>query len=147
MGIVIGSQQFAALRESVFLDAVGQKAEVTDAREAIGEDMEQKAANKLLGIQRHRFFSISVWSIPVAQGHFAVVNFKDTVVGQSHTMGVAAEVIEHSLWRAERLFGVDDPAFLVCGFDLVVGRWNFFLSQRPALTGRETFLETPHSVP
>jgi hypothetical protein len=39
----------------VFFGAVGQQAEVTDAHEAIGQDMEQKAADKLLGIERHRF--------------------------------------------------------------------------------------------
>ncbi len=96
----------------MFLDAVGQEAEVTDAHEAIGEDVEQKAANKLLGIQGHRFFSIPVWSISVAQGHFAVVNFKDAVIGQRHAMSVAAEVIKHGLWGAERLFRVDDPVLV-----------------------------------
>ena len=39
----------------MFFGSVGEKAEVTDAHEAIGQDMEQKAADKLLGIERHRF--------------------------------------------------------------------------------------------
>ena len=96
----------------MFFGAVGEKAEVTDAHEALREDMEQETANKLLGIQSHRFFSILVSSISVAQSHFAVFDFKDTVVGQSHTMGVATEVIKHGLWGTERLFCIDDPAFL-----------------------------------
>jgi len=96
----------------MLLGSVGQKTEMTDAHEALREDMEQKTANKLLGIQSHRFFSIPVSSISVAQGHFAVFDFKDTVVGQGHTMGVAAEVIKHGLWGTERLFCIDDPAFL-----------------------------------
>jgi hypothetical protein len=52
----IKSQQLAALGESLLLGSVGEEAEVTDAHETVGQDMKQKAADKLLGIQSHRFF-------------------------------------------------------------------------------------------
>jgi hypothetical protein len=47
----IESEELAALRERVFLGAVGEKAEVANTHEAIGQDMEQEAADKLLGVE------------------------------------------------------------------------------------------------
>ena len=40
----IKSQQLTALRQSVLLGSVGEKAEVTDAHEAVGQHMEEEAA-------------------------------------------------------------------------------------------------------
>jgi len=51
----IESQQLSALRESVFFGAVGEKAEVTDAHETIGQDVEQEAADEFFGIESLRF--------------------------------------------------------------------------------------------
>ena len=50
----------------MFFGPVGQKVEVTDALEVIGQDVKQEAADKFLGIQRHRLFSVPVFSIPVS---------------------------------------------------------------------------------
>ena len=41
------------MREVVFFGAVGQKAEVTDTHEAIGEDVEEEAADEFFGIEGH----------------------------------------------------------------------------------------------
>ena len=58
------------MSQGLLLRSVSQKAEVTDAHEAIGQDVKQKAADKLLGIKRHDLFSISVFSISIAQDDF-----------------------------------------------------------------------------
>ena len=57
-----------------------------------------------------------------AEGDLIVLEFEDTVIGQSHAVGaclspddgrqVAAEVVKHGLGRPERLFRIDDPALL-----------------------------------
>ena len=80
----IESQQLSALRESVFLGAVGEKAEVADAHEAIGQYVEQEAADKLLGIEGHRFQPVFVFSISVAKSDLAVFDGEDPVSGQCH---------------------------------------------------------------
>ena len=49
-------EQCAALSEGLFFGSVGQKAEVTDAHEAIGQDVEQEAADKLFGLEGQRSF-------------------------------------------------------------------------------------------
>jgi hypothetical protein len=56
----IESQQLSALRESVFCCSVGQKAEVADTHEAIGEHVEEKSADELFGIEGHRFQPVVV---------------------------------------------------------------------------------------
>jgi len=44
----------------VFLGAVGEKAEVANTHEAIGQNMEEESADELLGIERHRFQPVFV---------------------------------------------------------------------------------------
>ena len=100
------------MREGVLFGAVGQKAEVADTHEAVGEHVEEKTADEFVSIKRQSLFSIPVFSVPVAEGDQAVLHVEDTVIGQSHAVGVAAEVVEHGLWRTERLLGVDDPVLL-----------------------------------
>jgi len=64
----------------VLLGSVGEKAEVTDAHEAVGQHMEEEAADKLLGVKGQRLFSIPVFSVPVGEGNFSVLDFEDTVI-------------------------------------------------------------------
>jgi len=118
----------------VLLGSIGQKAEVTDTHEAIGEHVEEKTADELLGIEEHRFQPVFVSSIPVppeadqplaeAKSDLAVFDGEDPVIGQSHAVGVTAEVVKDCLWRTERLLRIDHPVLftqriesLACGRD------------------------------
>ena len=78
------------------------QAEVADADEAIGQDMEEKAAGKFFGIEGHRFQPVFVSSVPVAKSDLAVLDVEDAVVGEDHTVRVAAEVVKDRLWGPER---------------------------------------------
>ena len=42
-------------------------------------------------------FSICIFSISVAQGDLAAVDSENAVIEKSHTMGVAAEVVENGV--------------------------------------------------
>ena len=44
----------------MLLGSVGQKAEVADTHEAVGEHMEEKAADEFFGIEGHRFQPVLV---------------------------------------------------------------------------------------
>ena len=44
----------------MLLGSIGQKAEVTDTHEAIGEHVEEKTADELFGIEGHRFQPVFV---------------------------------------------------------------------------------------
>ena len=104
--------------------------------------MKQEATDKFLGIKEEGLCLITVFAISVAQGDLSVFDSEDAVIGQSHTMGVAAEVIEDSLWRAERLFRVDDPVRFPQCFGFIVGRRE--LSSLIGLLQQSQKLSTKH---
>jgi len=105
-------EKFAALRQQVFFRAVGEKAEVTDAHEAIGQDVEQEAADEFVGINDEGFFSIPIFSVSIAQGDLIVFDFNDAVIGERYAVSVAPEIVQDYLWGAERFFRVNDPVLL-----------------------------------
>ena len=109
----------------MFFGAVGEKAEVTDAHEAIGKHVKQKAADKFMSLKANRLFPIAIFSISIAQQDFSVFDLQDTVIGESDTVRVAAEVVENGAGRAEGFFRIDVPVFLTRGFDAVVDSLDF----------------------
>ena len=82
--------------------------------------MEQKASDKLLGVENDGLFTIAIFAIAVAQSDLALVDGEDAIVGERHTVGVAAKIVENGLGRAERLFRIDDPIFVMWDADVVV---------------------------
>ena len=69
--------------------------------EAFGDDVEQEAANELLGIERHQFTPILVFSITISEGDFTVVDRADAIIGERHAVSVATEIIEDMGGRAK----------------------------------------------
>ena len=53
----------------MFFGSVGEKAEVADTHEAVGEHVEEKTADEFVSIKRQSLFSIPIFSIPVAKGY------------------------------------------------------------------------------
>ena len=72
---------------------------MTDAHEALRQDVKQEAADEFVGLKRQSLFSIPIFAISVTQGDLAVLDFDDTVIGESDAVGVAAEVVENFLDR------------------------------------------------
>ena len=107
--------ELTTLRQTIF-GVVGQKAVVAHPHEALGDDVEQKAADELLGTERHQLAPILVFSIAVSEGNFTVVARADAIIGKRHAVGVASEIIEDMGSRAERFFGIDDPRFFSQSF-------------------------------
>jgi len=71
----------------VFFGAVGEKAEVTDTHETIGEHVEERTADEIVSIKGQSLFSIAIFSIPVAEAHLAVFDGEDAVIGRRSTAG------------------------------------------------------------
>ena len=93
----------------MLLGPVGEKAEVTHSHEAFWQNVKQEAVDKFLGGESHGFEPIFVFSIPVSEGDLTVFHAEDAVVGDSYSVGVAAQVIEDLLWGSEGFFRIDDP--------------------------------------
>ena len=66
--------------------AVGEKAEVPDPDEAVGDDMEEKAADELLRLQRHHFHAAAVSVVFPAEAHDPLVEAEEALVGDGHAV-------------------------------------------------------------
>jgi hypothetical protein len=112
----------------LLLRAISEEAEVANPHETIREDVEQEATDELIRLKRHRTKSIGVSSIAIGEGHAALIQREDAIVGYGDTMSVAAEVIENFVRDRERPLRIDNP-LLGCErtSELVEGYW---LSQR-----------------
>ena len=111
----------------MFFGSVGEKAEVADTHEAVGEHVEEKTADEFVGVKGQSLFSIPVFAISITQGDQAVLHVEDTVVGQSDAVGVAAEIIKDRLWRTERLLRVDHPVLFTQLLEFLAGGRDFSL--------------------
>ena len=90
--------------------AVGQPSEVADADKATRQDVEQKAAEELDGVEGKGLFHSPVAVVFPGKRDAAVFELQQAVIGDGHTVGVAAEILDDLGGAAEGPFGVDDPA-------------------------------------
>jgi hypothetical protein len=78
-----------------------------DAVEAVGQDVEEKAADELVRGEPHNAFAPGAAIVPVREGHL-VVDGDEPRIGDRGAMGVTGEIGQHALGAAERRLGVDD---------------------------------------
>jgi hypothetical protein len=62
------AEEFSAAVELELARAVGQEAKVTNAHEAVRQDMKQEAADELAGWQGHGASAVAMLSISVREG-------------------------------------------------------------------------------
>ena len=105
-------QDLPAARELDLPGAVGEEAEVTDADEAVGDDMEEEAADELRRLQLHHLHAIPVGVVLPTESDTTVLEAEDALVGEGHAVGIAAQVLEDLLGAGEGAFGVHDPVRL-----------------------------------
>jgi len=84
---------------------------VTDTNEALGEQMQEEAAQELIQGYGHQFLLIVVSRVPPAKGDLAVGQRDQSMVGDGDAVGVTAEILEHILGAPEGWFRVDHPVF------------------------------------
>src|SRR5215813_6346254 len=88
---------------------------MADAMKPLWQNVEQEAADKLVGTEGH----CAVPRLPVAavvlvaEGHAALVESDEPAVGDGDAMGVAGEIGKHCFWPGEGRLGVDEPVLSV----------------------------------
>ena len=84
---------------------------MADAMEALGQDVEQEAADELAGGESHRLVSARPVDavVLVFEGDAALVGLDEAVIRDGDAVGVARQIGEHGLGPAEWLLGVDHP--------------------------------------
>ena len=95
--------------ELKFLPTIGEQAEVADALKSSGQDMKQKAANELAGVQRHQAGGSIGFAAAMEEGDFGIRNGLDAVIGNGHPMRITAKVFQHGFGGGEGPLGVDVP--------------------------------------
>ena len=75
-----------------------------DAMEAVGQDVEEKAADELVRSEPHDAFASGAAIVPVGERHVIVVDGDEPRIGDRSAMGVAGEIGQHPLGAAERRF-------------------------------------------
>jgi hypothetical protein len=91
--------------------SVGEKAVVSNAHEAPGQDVEQEPAKKLDPVEGHGSLSALAGIVLVAERDLGVLERDQALIGDGDPVGVPGEVVEDLVGTAERRFGVDDPFF------------------------------------
>jgi hypothetical protein len=88
------AKEFPAQSNTVTSMAVGEKAEVAHAVEAVRKHMKEKAPDKLVGMKTHDLLTVATVSpiILPSKGNMVVIDIEDAAVGDGDTMGVPAEI-------------------------------------------------------
>ena len=105
-------QESAAKGQSIATVTVGEEAEIADLGEALGKNMDEKAADELVGIESHGSDAIVFFAVSPLECDLAVLKCHQAVVGDGNAVGIAAEVIEDLGGSAKGRFGIDDPFLL-----------------------------------
>ena len=87
--------------------ARAEEAVIANLLKAFGQDMLQEAADELLGGEGAGF-PVAGGAVTVAKGDLALLEFEDTVVGESDPEDIRGQILEGGLARADRLT-MDDP--------------------------------------
>ena len=104
-------KQFAAALQFLGTMAIGQQTVVANANEATGQNMHEKPPDELTGIKGHGLSSTILPVVFPGEGHLAVFDFEETMVGDGDAMGIAPKIIEHFLRTAKGRLDVDHPFF------------------------------------
>lgn len=102
-------QQLTAEGEFGGAMAVGEIAVMTNAVETVGEDMEEEAADELLGRKGHHLALAGMAIVLPAEADAAAFERDKPAVGDRDAVGVASEIGKDLFGASERGFGINDP--------------------------------------
>ena len=88
---------------------VGEKSVVTDALEAVGQNVQQEPAYELVGCERYRLRPCSIAIVSPREGDAVVIDREEPVIGDRNPMCVPSQVSENMLRTGKRSLGVDQP--------------------------------------
>lgn len=104
-------QQRPAERQKFTAPPIRQESEVTNARESLGQNVFEKAAQELRMSQRHRAPLIVVRIVLPAEGDVSIGDVHDAVVGNRYPVGIAGQIMQDVFRSSEGPFRVNDPVF------------------------------------
>src|ERR1700722_13239788 len=91
---------------------------MADPLQSLRQDVQQEAADELVGLEGHSLLSVVVSVVFPAEGHCPIVDIEETIIRDGDTMGIAADVIEDLLGSGKGRLGIDDPFLLSQRFEI-----------------------------
>ena len=115
------AESVPAAGEKLGPGSVGQEAVVTDADKALGDDVEEEAADELMKMKGQRSDPMAA-VILETEGDRPVVDMLEPVVGDRDAVCIAGEILQDVLGAVEGRLGVDDPLGAPCLVEEAVER-------------------------
>ena len=88
---------------------IGKISEVPDAHETFREQVKQETTQELICRECHLALYVPMRAVSPAECDISIRKRNQAMVGNGHSMCIAAEIAENIFRAAERPFAVDDP--------------------------------------
>ncbi len=88
---------------------IGKEAEASDADETLGKQVEQETPQELIYRKCHRLLVVAVRAVSPEECDVSVDKRDQAMVGNGHSMGIAAEIAENIFRAAKWGSAVNDP--------------------------------------
>ncbi len=85
------------MREFAGATSIGEEAEVSNAPKALGQNVQEKAAHELIGIEGHRLGFVASATVFPPKAHGSVGAIEETAVGDRDEMRGTAVIVENLL--------------------------------------------------
>jgi len=140
-------EHLADTRDVVGADWAGQQAVVTDAMEALWQDVHQEATDELGGIERHHGVSLPTLDAVILplECDAVVIEREEAAVGDGDAMGVAGEIAQDFRGSPECRRVRYRRYWSKCQDETLRKRTDFSTSQRLKLTAIQIRLRSEHS--
>src|SRR5450631_3713400 len=91
--------------------AIGEQSVVANAMKAAGQNVQQEAADELVGTERHSLVACLARGAVIlpAKGDATLVECQQSLVGDRYPVRIARQIGEHRGRPGEGAFGIDDP--------------------------------------
>ena len=86
-----------------------REAEVADAHEAAGQQVEEEAPQELIERQSQKPLLVGMCGVAPAEGDVALLESNQPAVRDGNAMRVSTEIAQRVLRAAERRLGINDP--------------------------------------
>jgi hypothetical protein len=89
--------------------AVGEEAEVADADQPLGQNVDEEASQELIGAEGHNLLLAARGVVRPTEGDSILLERNEAMVGDSDAVGITSQVVENMLRSPEGWLGIDDP--------------------------------------
>ena len=79
----------------------------------VGQDMKKKSSDKFMATQGHYFSLSTIGIITPEKGDLALFKFDDTVIADSNSVSISAEVVKDPFYAVKGRFAIDNPFLMV----------------------------------